>query len=163
MKFTMVVPSYWRRNKAEGWKSSDTVYDHPTPLDEEGTLVRLLESLDILDNKDFELVVLGVANAPDIQDAVEEKLMSLIRKTKSKVEKQVTAEDLQDFARLVKILPAGDKTSQFQDDCRDCIEFRLHAVFDGTAKSRAVTGTGEMEPELKALIKKLNALASEMK
>ena len=85
MKTTMVVPSYWRRKKEEGWKSSDTVYDHPTPLDEEGTLGRLLESLSVLDNKDFELVVLGVADASDIQDAVEEKLTSLIGDAKPKV------------------------------------------------------------------------------
>ena len=85
MKITMVVPSYWRRKKDEGWKSSDTVYDHPTPLDEEGTLGRFLESLSILENKDFNLVILGVANALDIQDAVEDKLGSLIKNTESEV------------------------------------------------------------------------------
>lgn len=85
MKKTMVVPSYWRRNKIEGCKPSDSVYDHPTPLDEEGTLGRLLESLSILENKEFELVVLGVANALEIQDAVEERLLSLLLEAKPDV------------------------------------------------------------------------------
>ena len=51
MKATMVIPSYWGRKKKEGRKETDTIYDHPTPLDEEGTLGRLLDSLSIIKNK----------------------------------------------------------------------------------------------------------------
>jgi len=54
MKTTMVIPSYWAREAALGTKKTDAVYDHPTPLDEEGTLARALRSLDILEDKDFE-------------------------------------------------------------------------------------------------------------
>jgi hypothetical protein len=79
MRFTMVVPSYWRRPAAEPWRATDSVYDHPVPLDEEGTLGRLLDSLSILGRKDFRLVVLGVANAVDIREALTEKLKALIR------------------------------------------------------------------------------------
>jgi hypothetical protein len=81
MKTTMVIPSYWGRKKEEGWKSTDSVYDHPTPLDEEGTLRRILESLTILENKNFDLVILGVATAEDIQEEVEERLEVFIKET----------------------------------------------------------------------------------
>jgi len=33
MKTTMVIPSYWRREKALAERETDTVYDHPTPVD----------------------------------------------------------------------------------------------------------------------------------
>ena len=57
MKVTMVIPSYWGRKKEEGRKQSDSIYDHPTPLDEEGTLGRLLDSISLL--KDAEGNVTG--------------------------------------------------------------------------------------------------------
>jgi hypothetical protein len=81
MKTTMVIPSYWGRNKEDGWKRTDSVYDHPTPLDGEDTLRRSLESLTILRDKNFELVVLGVATAEDIQEEVEERLKVIIKET----------------------------------------------------------------------------------
>jgi hypothetical protein len=81
MKTTMVIPSYWGRKKVEGWRSGDSVYDHPTPLDDEGTLRRALESLSVLENKSFDLVILGVATAEDIREEVEERLENIIRET----------------------------------------------------------------------------------
>ncbi|MFC2169252.1 hypothetical protein ACFLRM_01625 [Acidobacteriota bacterium] len=85
MKTTMVIPSYWGREKNDGWKNSDTVYDHPTPLDEEGTLGRVLDSLAILENKDFSLVILGVATAEDIRDEVASKISSVLKISKLEV------------------------------------------------------------------------------
>ncbi len=79
MRPTMVVPSYWRRPKSEPWRATDSVYDHPVPLDEEGTLGRLLDSLSILKRRDFRLVVLGVANAEDIRGDLEKKVRSIIK------------------------------------------------------------------------------------
>lgn len=86
MKVTMVIPCYWGRKKRERAKPTDAVYDHPTPLDEEGTLGRILESLSILENKDFTLVVLGVATAGDIRPAVERRLSALIKEAAPVVE-----------------------------------------------------------------------------
>ncbi|UCE42918.1 MAG: hypothetical protein JSV17_08210 [Candidatus Aminicenantes bacterium] len=79
MKITMIIPSYWGRKKKDRRKETDTIYDHPTPLDEKGTLGRLLESLAIIKNKNFQLVILGVATAPDIQEDVENKIASIIK------------------------------------------------------------------------------------
>lgn len=86
MKKTMVIPSYWGRKKEEGWRGTDDVYDHPTPLDEEGTLGQILDSLSILDNKDFNLVVLGVATGSDIQRKAGLKISSIIKEVAPGVE-----------------------------------------------------------------------------
>jgi hypothetical protein len=86
MKTTMVIPSYWGRKKEEGYRKNDVVYDHPTPLDEEGTLGRTLDSLSILRNKDFSLVVVGVPVAPDIEREVEAKVSSIVKEANPEVE-----------------------------------------------------------------------------
>jgi len=79
MKVTMVIPSYWGRKKEKKRKPSDTIYDHPTPLNEEGTLGRLLESLSVLTNREFRVVVLAVSTAKDIQDEVEQKVTNIVK------------------------------------------------------------------------------------
>lgn len=76
----MVIPSYWGRRKEEGRKEGDIIYDHPTPLDEEGTLLRLLRSLAILENRDFSLVIIGAATSREIIQEVEQKLRAVIKK-----------------------------------------------------------------------------------
>ena len=81
MKTTMVIPSYWAREGSLGTKTTDAVYDHPTPLDEEGTLKRAIESLGILNDSDFDLVVIAVANAEDAETKVEEKVAHIISST----------------------------------------------------------------------------------
>jgi len=85
MKATMVIPSYWGRRKDDGWQPMDSVYDHPTPLDEEGTLGRLLDSFSILQNTNFNCVILGVATSEDIREAVEQKLSSIIQDAKLEI------------------------------------------------------------------------------
>ena len=86
MKTTMVIPTYWARESGIGIRETDAVYDHPIPLDDEGTLKRALESLSILDEKDFDLVVIAVANAEDIEERVEEKIANIISSVSFDVE-----------------------------------------------------------------------------
>jgi len=78
MKACMVIPSYWGRESTAGWLEGDAVYDHPTPLDGEGTLARAIRSLSVLEEKDFELIVMAAAVAPDIQAEVEEQVVRLL-------------------------------------------------------------------------------------
>lgn len=78
MKPIMVIPSYWSRAKSDGWQPGDAIYDHPTPLDEDGTLARTLESLRILKNKDFSLVVLACATAAEIEADVEQRVRAIV-------------------------------------------------------------------------------------
>lgn len=63
MKTTLVIPTYWGRPNGALFNPADIVYDHPTPLDESGTLARALESLRLLDAAAFDVVVIvGPAN-----------------------------------------------------------------------------------------------------
>lgn len=77
MRATIVIPSYWARKQGEPLNLDDAVYDHPTPLDTEGTLGRSLESIRNLDNKDFTVVVLACATSPDIEKEVEERVREI--------------------------------------------------------------------------------------
>ncbi|MDY6971893.1 MAG: glycosyltransferase [Thermodesulfobacteriota bacterium] len=78
MKTTMVIPSYWSREGAHGTRETDAVYDHPTPLNEQGTLGRALESLSVLRDRDFDVVIIAVPTAEDIEEGVEEKVSRIV-------------------------------------------------------------------------------------
>ncbi|MDP2218155.1 MAG: hypothetical protein Q8J68_12815 [Methanolobus sp.] len=81
MELTMVIPSYWSRDSATGWKEGDAVYDHPIPIDHEGTLGRAIRSMKMLGDKDFKLVVLAVATSPDIESEVEDIVTAIVEQT----------------------------------------------------------------------------------
>lgn len=85
MKTTMIIPSYWTREKTGKVRKTDAVYDHPTPLDDEGTLARAIESISILNDKDFDLVIIAVSNAEDIEERVEERVAHIIGDSKADV------------------------------------------------------------------------------
>lgn len=91
MKTIMVIPSYWSRVKAVGWQPGDAIYDHPTPLDEEGTLGRTLNSLHTLKDKDFSLVVLACSTAPDIEADVEARVKDIVQAVDPPVETYVVS------------------------------------------------------------------------
>jgi hypothetical protein len=79
MDVTMVIPTYWAREGTIGWQEGDAVYDHPTPLDHEGTLLRALQSMEVLADKDFRLVILAIAAAEAIEGKVEAKVAQIIQ------------------------------------------------------------------------------------
>ncbi len=79
MKITMAIPSYWGRDTKTGWQEGDAVYDHPTPLDHEGTLQRAIKSIGLLEDKDFDLVILAVPTTEEIEEQVEQKLADQIK------------------------------------------------------------------------------------
>ena len=79
MDVTMVIPTYWARATSVGWQEGDAVYDHPTPLDQEGTLLRAMQSMEILADKNFRLVILAIATAGAIEEQVEEKVARIIQ------------------------------------------------------------------------------------
>ena len=89
LKVTMVIPSYWSRENSIGWKMGDSVYDHPTPLDMDGTLAKTIESIDVLNDKDFRLVVIAVATAEGIEKQAEEKVSAIVKTVSSDVEVSV--------------------------------------------------------------------------
>lgn len=83
MRATIVIPSYWGRRSTEAFNQGDTVYDHPTPVDLDGTLARALESISVLSNRDFNVVVLGCATSSEIAGQVESKVNDVVNQFKS--------------------------------------------------------------------------------
>lgn len=78
MKITMAIPSYWTRESNIGWKEGGAVYDHPTPLDKEGTLLRALKSLAILKDNDFQLATIAVPTSEMIAPEIENRIAGII-------------------------------------------------------------------------------------
>jgi len=106
MKLTMVIPSYWGRKSEEGWKEGDAVYDHPTPLDQEGTLARAIESLKILKDSDFKLVIIAVATSRDIEAAVEAKVRKIIKSASQRIGPEVLLFAPSHLAKIHDLLKA---------------------------------------------------------
>jgi hypothetical protein len=79
MRAVVVIPTYWSRPSTEGWREGDAVFDHPTPLDQQGTLARCIESMSVLARKDFPLLVLVIPTTPDIAPAAEQKVDRLVK------------------------------------------------------------------------------------
>ncbi len=75
----MVIPTYWTGPNFE-WEEGDKVFDHPTPLSEEGTLGRTLDSLHNLENKNFTLVIIGIATNKKFEKPMREKLEKILLK-----------------------------------------------------------------------------------
>ena len=75
-RYVIAIPTYWTAPQPRS--ESGPIYDHPTPLDQEGTLLRTLESLTILGLSQVAVVVLAVAQPPAQQQAVEDRIRALL-------------------------------------------------------------------------------------
>ena len=112
MRKVVVIPTYWSRGKEEGWQDGDAVYDHPTPLDDEGTLQRTLESMKLLKYKDFKLVLLICPTTPDIADEAEQRVMDIVKTSNLKAETYIfTVGDLERVSNIVFETDAQHRTA----------------------------------------------------
>lgn len=77
---TIIVPTYWGRPQAQARQANDGVFDHPTPIDGESTLPRLLDSLAELDDDspDFQVLILVASVHIDIDTAAMERMNTII-------------------------------------------------------------------------------------
>lgn len=82
-KFTMVIPTYWGRTEGEE-PSEEIVFDHPTALNEKGTLGRFLESLSIFKQVAGKIVVISVANERAISGEVKDRVDRIIEPYRSR-------------------------------------------------------------------------------
>lgn len=80
MKTVIIIPTYWTREREKGVKFTDIPHDHPTPLDEGGTLERAILSLEELEDRDFTLVVIATASFEFIEELAEIKVVNLLKK-----------------------------------------------------------------------------------
>ena len=101
MRKVVLIPTYWSRAKRE-WKEGDAVYDHPTPIDEDGTLARTLESMKVLTEKDFKLVLLICPTTPEVADAAEKRVVEMIHEVNLQAETYIfTISDLERISKII--------------------------------------------------------------
>ncbi|MDK2918619.1 MAG: hypothetical protein PWQ37_1352 [Candidatus Petromonas sp.] len=101
MRTTVVIPTYWGRKKEIGWREGDAVYDHPTPIDEEGTLGRTLESMKILKNKDFKLIILICPTTDEVEKEAQEKVKKIIGEVRLGIEIYIfTVDNLREIKEI---------------------------------------------------------------
>jgi hypothetical protein len=76
---SIVFPMFWGRNKNRVYEDGDYFYDHPTALDDDGTIPPLFESMAVLADRDFDVIAVAGANHPSMADAVESRAGELLR------------------------------------------------------------------------------------
>jgi hypothetical protein len=75
---TIVIPTYWCRARGQAGTPEDAIFDHPTPVDEQGTLQRCLESLKALRTHSFRVLLITAPVHPQIAVQVEERVEQLM-------------------------------------------------------------------------------------
>ena len=84
-KTLIAIPTFWvdSDSASEGLEGQYVHYDHPTTLNESGTLQRALESLAILESSDFAVVVLAVTPDRSARTAVESRVREVLKQARS--------------------------------------------------------------------------------
>ena len=121
MRTVVVIPTYWGRRNKIGFKEGDIVYDHATPVDEEGTLGRTLESMKILKKKDFKLVVLVCPTNMEIKDEAEEKAREIIKGIKLDAETYLFTQN------TLKKIRRSARNSQLEENALSLLSLRGYA------------------------------------
>ena len=80
MDLSIVFPMFWGREKKQVVQEGDYFYDHPTALDDEGTIPPLFESVKILKDRAFDIIAIAGANHPSLAEAVEKKAGEVLHK-----------------------------------------------------------------------------------
>ena len=85
MKATIVIPSYWTAPSGKPTDKLLNIYDHPTPITEEGTLPRTLDSLLELEG-DFNVCIIGTMTEENFRPQFEEKMAKLLEPYSAKLD-----------------------------------------------------------------------------
>ena len=80
MDLSIVFPMFWGRKKKKVVKEGDYFYDHPTALDDEGTIPPLFESMKVLKDREFDVIAIAGANHISKAEAVEKRANELLSK-----------------------------------------------------------------------------------
>jgi hypothetical protein len=71
---------FWGREKRQIVLEGDYFYDHPTALDDEGTIPPLFESLKVLKDRAFDVIAVAGANHPSMAETVEKRAGQVLGK-----------------------------------------------------------------------------------
>lgn len=101
MRTTVVIPTYWSRVD-NAWETGDAVYDHPTPLNGDDTLGRTLESMKILKNKKFKLVIPICPTCKSIEAEAEARVKEIVKNSDLNIETYIfTAQNLRNIQQIM--------------------------------------------------------------
>ena len=113
MRKTMIIPTYWCRKTGDPWQEGDAVYDHPTPVDQEGTLERTLVSMKQFPEKDFKLVILICPTTPEVETAAYEQVLRIVVRAQLNAETYLfTAGDLREITEILRKAGLNDRGVQ---------------------------------------------------
>ncbi|MFW6122976.1 MAG: hypothetical protein ACOC6L_01915 [Thermodesulfobacteriota bacterium] len=74
--FLLAVPTYWTHPEGRG--REEVFFDHPTPLDTDGTLRRTLDSFILLADPGVSVAVVAAATTPALNPAMEDRLQEIV-------------------------------------------------------------------------------------
>ena len=74
----IIIPTYWTWGSERPDGPVEVIYDHPTPLDGESTLPRLLESLTALKGPAFRVLILTAVTHPELEPAAADRVSGLV-------------------------------------------------------------------------------------
>jgi len=94
MKKVVVIPTYWGRPSTQGWKEGDAVYDHPTPIDKQGTLGRTLKSMKQLNTKDYKLALIVCPTCKKIEAEAAKKVRNICQQVGLEVPTFIVTSDI---------------------------------------------------------------------
>ncbi|MFH1377832.1 MAG: hypothetical protein ABIH86_03670 [Planctomycetota bacterium] len=77
MNFWIAVPTYWTFPTTHPGKEN-VVFDHPTPLDQDGDIARMLDSFRCLKGDYKIVIVIGVTN-PSLNDAAHQRVREIVK------------------------------------------------------------------------------------
>lgn len=130
MRKTMIIPTYWCRRTGELWQEGDAVYDHPTPVDQEGTLERTLLSMKQFHEKDFKLVILICPTTPEVEEEAYGQVLRITRRA------QLNAETY----KRKKYAVCGKGRAELPEPDFACRSFRPVGILLGSAFPAKIGG-----------------------
>jgi hypothetical protein len=78
MELSIVFPMFWGRRRPDVYREGDHFYDHPTALDDEGTIPPLFESMRHLADREFDVIAVAGAAHPTLAHEVETQAAGLL-------------------------------------------------------------------------------------
>ncbi|MFH1591502.1 MAG: hypothetical protein ABIC95_06260 [archaeon] len=105
MKTLIVIPTYWSHENYGLNEQKLPVFDHPTPVNSKGTFIRTLESLKILKDTDFDVLVIASAVSAKVMGEMYKKIKKeLIEYTKnSKIKLYLLSRvEVDKFKKIIK-------------------------------------------------------------
>jgi hypothetical protein len=79
MHHCVIIPTFWTRPKGRRSDVLLNIYDHPTPVDQDGTLLDCLRSLESVDGLD-KVIIIVAATHPSVEAQAEARVLELLER-----------------------------------------------------------------------------------